>query len=306
LVFSTLGPFSARDAAHGSGTTTISGAISYIDTSTALAPVANKSIYIGSSTTSASQTVTSDGSGNYSATLPDGINYTLRSEWYPSSTAPLPGWIQLNVDGITLSGNTALNVTLPAANKITMHVTDGAGNPLPGATISLGSGGSYVTSETATVTAYTGSYTSQIMFGGRSATYAANDAGIAEMWVFDYFENMTAYVTYTAPSGYTLHQNVLFSTTSSATNEVVFVLPALVTITGNISYTESTTALAAVSLRQIRFSTNEISVIKYATTDASGNYSVVLPVSTNYSMDFSWNPITKHPQSCISRAICRS
>ena len=62
LVFSTLGPISARDAAHGSGTTTISGAISYIDTSTALAPVANKSIYIGSSTTSASQTVTSDGS----------------------------------------------------------------------------------------------------------------------------------------------------------------------------------------------------------------------------------------------------
>jgi hypothetical protein len=131
--------------AYGAGTTTITGTISYLDSTTAVVPVANKSIYIGSSSTSANQTVNSNSSGNYTATLPDGINYTLRSEWYPAASEPLPGWIQLNIGGITLSGDTPLSVTLPAANKIRMRITDGAGNPLPGATISLGSGGSYGT-----------------------------------------------------------------------------------------------------------------------------------------------------------------
>lgn len=271
---------------------TITGTIGFTDPTTgAVRPVTQIPIQFSSGTTSASQTVYTNASGQYSVTLPAGPNYTVMYDWMPSPSDPLPAWVSVILQQLTFSESTALNITLPPAFKVSTTLRDQSGNPLPGATVSLGIGASYGSFTSPTVSGYSGSYTPlSVMFGSargyNAVRYAADAQGVATMWTLDFRSPITGTQQYVSPSGYTLNSTFSFTPQNNLSLDLSFNIPTNVNVSGTFAYTSESGSAVPVANVPLSIGSGRLGVSRNIRTDATGSFAVTLPSSNDYTITF--------------------
>lgn len=267
---------------------TVTGTIGFTDPeSGAVRTVSQVPVQFSSGTTSANQTTYTNASGQYSVTLPAGPNYTMSVEWMPALTDPLPSFVSVTLQQLAFSENANLNVTLPAAFKVSATIKDQAGNPLPGATISWGVGSTYG-GPYPLVSGYSGTYTpAAINFGSargyNAVRFPADAQGVATMWSFNFQNPMTGYQQYVSPDGYTLNSTFVFTPTSNIALNLSLNIPTTVTVAGTFSYTDADGSAVAIANAPVSFSSGTLGISKNLRTTSSGGFSVSLPSSTDYT-----------------------
>ena len=189
-------------------TVQVQGKISYTNQSNAAVPIANKVVWVQSSSLSVTETATADANGDFVLTLPQANDYEFRLEYLPGINDPLPPWINFMMNNLSFQTNTSFIVQLPRAKKLTARMIDAVGNPLPGSTYAIPNGASFGTFDTATVTGSVGTPTQLINFGGgwggyQGKSYADAD-GYASVYSFTFVNSMDTQLVYRASTGYTV------------------------------------------------------------------------------------------------------
>lgn len=275
--------------AHATALVTITGTLGYVHAVTgALVPVAQVPVRFSSGETSASQTAYTNADGRYTVTVPSGGGYTASLEWSPSASDPLPAYLSLTLQNLTLTANTTFDITIPRAQRVQATITDQSGNPLPGATISLGVGANYGSGTMPVIGGYSGSYTTLMGFGSargyNPVRYAANAQGVATMWTLEFINPINGDWQYVSPAGYTLNGTFSFTPTSDVDFGLTINVPTNVTVSGTVAYTDTNGSAIGLSGAPLQFSSGSLGLTRNATTDSSGAYSVVLPTASDYSL----------------------
>lgn len=290
LIFGVVIALTLQPLASATTLVTITGTLGFTDPATgAIRPVVQVPIQFSSGTTSANQTTYTNSSGQYSVTLPAGPNYTVMYDWMPAASDPLPAFVSVILQQLTFSENSSLNITLPAAFKVTATMKDQAGNPLPGATISLGVGSSYGSFSSPVISGYAGTYTPlAVGFGSargyNPVRYAADAQGVATMWAFDFRGPIIGYQQYVSPSGYSLNSTFSFTPQSDVALNLTFNIPSTVAVSGTFAYTDSAGSAVPINSAPVSFSSGSLGISRNVVTNASGGFTVTLPSATDYSM----------------------
>ena len=275
--------------AHATGLVTISGTLAYVHGVTgAVVPVTQVPVRFSSGQTSASQTAFTNAQGRYTVTVPAGAGYTAAIEWSPSPSDPLPAYMSLYLQDLTLTSNTTFDITIPAAQRVQATITDQSGNPLPGATISLGIGSSFGSNTMPVIGGFTGSYTPLMGFGSargyNPVRYAADAQGVATMWTLEFINPIQGYMQYESAAGYVLNGTFSFTPTSNVALSLTFNVPTNITVSGRVAYTATDGSAVGLGNVPMEFSSGSLGLTRTARTDSGGNYSVVLPTASDYSL----------------------
>ena len=257
----------------------LSGVVSYADGS----PAAGLSLQIGSNDTGVTLTSSTDSSGAYSVTVPEGTLYNVTFRRSGSGfAANVPSSFEGWVAELEVSGNTTVDITLPAATPTRFKVVDAAGAPLAGARVFL-SGGSYGSTSPLGVTkSPSSSYLQGLLMTGQGTEVITDDTGEAVMWFWDFPIPVTAYVQYQASQGFTVNSTIDFTPGTTAIATVTLTIPDLVSLSGVVSYADGSPA-AGLSLQ---IGSNDTGVTLTSSTDSSGAYSVTVPEGTLYNVTF--------------------
>ncbi len=260
-------------------TVSVSGRLTYPDGSA----VASQSIAIGSSDTGVNTSAVTDSNGYYTAAVPEGLYYSLTFERRLSSpVGNVPASFQGGAQSITVSGNTTVNMQLPAAHVVSFDVTDAVGNPLAGATVALSSGSSYGVTSTIDVSGTMPSFSTYLSWLGSGTSVTTDSQGRASIWAWDFPNSITSYVTYNSPAGFTVQTTQNFNPTTQSLVNVVVNLPDIVSLSGRLTYPDG----SAVASQSIAIGSSDTGVNTSAVTDSNGYYTAAVPEGLYYSLTF--------------------
>lgn len=219
---------------------TVSGTLRFTKADGTFAPIANKHFSFDGGPGAIQQTVTTDANGQFSTQIPKGSNYSWTLEWLPGLKDPLPASLWVHLDKLAFSDDGALNVTLPRAHKISVHLTDALGQPITTGYATTGAGAHYGSSETMTISGNLGSeFTQNLSFSGGYndvGLKAYPDAnGIATLWSFAGPSTVDAQAVYLAPSGFHATKMVQFNPAFDQTIEATFSTVAVAESAGAVN-----------------------------------------------------------------------
>jgi hypothetical protein len=189
-------------------TVQVQGNISYTNQSNVAVPIANKVVWVQSSSLNVNDTATADANGNFVLVLPQANDYEFRLEYLPGVNDPLPPWVYFMMNNLSFQTDTSFTVQLPRAKKLTARMIDAVGNPLQGSTYAIPHSSGFGTYDTATVTGSVGTPTQLLSFGGgwggyEGKSYADAD-GYASVYSFTFVNSMDTQLVYRASTGYTV------------------------------------------------------------------------------------------------------
>lgn len=285
---------------------TVSGTLSYLDSASTVRPLANQKITFSGGGTD--RTVTTNSQGQYSAIVPADDGFSANMQWvtggvdvatrdedyFPNLDIEMPGQITVFLQNLLFDTDTVLNIQLPKAYKVAVTVQDQNQNPLVGAKVSIAAGSTFGSSTVPTISGYSGTSTSLINFSGgyndEAKEYVTDSLGRVNLWSYGFSTPIQGFVSYQAQAGFSTSKNFTFLPIGDTSTVVSINLPATRTLQGRIAYTESNSAVVPVANKTIEFGSGEAASSTTATTDANGEYSVVVPEANDYSVNMSWMP----------------
>jgi hypothetical protein len=307
LLLSSLFAITDTPSTNATGNITISGTIGYFDSATStVKPFPQKRLYIGSGQLSLNNNFFTDANGRFSTVIPGGAtDYSLNMDWNNANTLPLPGWVQVLLSEMTFTQDTTLNITLPGYKGIQVVIKDQNGNPLVGATAentTITYGGE--DNSQATVSGYTGSFLINtsigIGTGGYVQRYVANSSGVATLYLPAWNASSSGQVTYRAPAGFSVTSSFTVNPAVDSIVNVIVNIPQNVTVSGMLSYTDSSSATMPMQKAEITFRSNTLNTVITTNASANGSYSVTVPAAGDYDLSLEWASSAKRRQEIRS------